>query len=130
MTDQDYGKLDNTVRQYKKMLKKNNPELFKKREDGVDNSKEMLDESLEGIQIGNRVQILEKEVRGEVRYLGKVPDLGLGVFIGVALDEPFGNVDGSLNGVKYFDCYPRYGLFLRKTQIEVGDFPELEMDEF
>ena len=47
--------------------------------------------------------------------MGWVPDLGLGVFIGVSLDEPYGNIDGTFNGVRYFECYPRYGLFLRKN---------------
>jgi dynactin complex subunit len=69
-------------------------------------------------------------VRGEIRYLGRVPDLGLGVFIGVALDEPLGNIDGSCNGVRYFETYPRYGIFLRKGQINVGDYPELDFEEF
>jgi dynactin complex subunit len=43
--------------------------------------------------------LIDKEIRGEVRYLGRVPDLGIGVFVGVALDEPYGNTDGSFNGV-------------------------------
>ncbi len=55
MSDQDYDKLDNTVRKYKKMLQKNNPELFKKKEENQINTQEMLDESLEGIHINDRV---------------------------------------------------------------------------
>jgi len=45
------------------------------------------------------------------------------------LDEPWGNNDGSLNGVKYFETFQKYGIFLRPNQIEVGDFPELEIEE-
>lgn len=38
MTDEDYNKLDGTVWKYKKMLRQNNPELFKKREEIADNT--------------------------------------------------------------------------------------------
>lgn len=57
-----------------------------------------------------------------------MPDLDLGYHIGVILDEPFGNTNGVVNGVKYFETYPKYGAFLRADQINVGDFPPI--DEF
>lgn len=32
-------------------------------------------------------------------------------------------------GQKYFNCINKFGLFLRPDKIEVGDFPELELDD-
>lgn len=64
-----------------------------------------------------------------MKYVGKVPDLGDGYFVGVKLDEPWGSSDGTVNGVKFFETFPKYGVFLRPNEIEVGDFPELEIEE-
>ena len=61
--------------------------------------------------------------------MGKVPDLGDGYFIGIQLDEPWGNNDGTVNGVKFFDCFEKYGIFRRPNEIHVGDYPELDIDE-
>jgi tubulin-folding cofactor B len=47
----------------------------------------------------------------------------------VELDEPWGNTDGSITGVAYFECQSKYGIFRRPSEIEVGDFPELDIDE-
>ena len=33
--------------------------------------------------------------RGEVKYIGKIPELGLGYYVGIMLDEPFGTSDGT-----------------------------------
>lgn len=53
------------------------------------------------ISVGSRCKI-ENGARGTVSYVGKVVDLGPGYYIGVLLDEPFGNSDGKVKGVKYF----------------------------
>ena len=34
-----------------------------------------------------------------------------------------------MKGVKYFDCFPKYGLFVRPDKAIMGDFPELDMDD-
>lgn len=44
----------------------------------------------------------EVGARGEICFVGKVPDLGAGYFVGVRLDEPFGTSNGVIKGVKYF----------------------------
>lgn len=56
-------------------------------------------------------------------------DLGLGYFVGVRLDEPFGTGTGVIKGVKYFDAQDKYGIFVRPNTIEVGDFPVLDIDD-
>jgi len=45
------------------------------------------------------------------------------------LDEPFGKNDGKYINIKYFDCPDKYGLFVRPDKIDIGDYPELELDD-
>jgi len=49
--------------------------------------------------------------------------------VGIKLDEPFGKNDGHYLSIKYFDCPENYGIFLRPDKIEVGEFPEIEMED-
>lgn len=51
------------------------------------------------------------------------------VWIGIKLDEPMGNCDGSLKGKRYFAAKPKFGTFVRPTTIKVGDYPEEDIDE-
>ena len=73
--------------------------------------------------------MLEMNHRGEIKYIGKIAELGEGYFVGIKLDEPFGKNSGSVKGVKYFECAESYGLFVRPNKIEEGDFPELDLDD-
>lgn len=68
--------------------------------------------------------------RGTVHYIGDIPEItgSVGAWIGVKLDEPTGKNDGSVQGKRYFESQPNYGVFVRPERVEVGDFPEL--DEF
>ncbi len=56
-------------------------------------------------------------------------DLGQGFFVGVKLDEPFGNSNGVVNGVKYFEASDKFAVFVRPNALEIGDFPELDIDD-
>lgn len=60
-------------------------------------------------------------------YVGKVGSLK-GLFVGVRYDEPFGKNNGSFEGVPYFECPPNYGSFVRPNLVQVGDYPELEVN--
>ena len=67
-------------------------------------------------------------MRGEVAYVGPVGGLERGYWIGVKLDEPVGDNNGTIGGKKYFDCGPKFGIFVRPLDLKVGDYPE--KDEF
>ncbi len=80
------------------------------------------------IGIGSRCK-LGSGARGEVKFVGKIMDLGQGYFVGVKLDEPFGNSNGMVKGVKYFEAGDKFGIFVRPNALEIGDFPELDIDD-
>lgn len=44
-------------------------------------------------------------------------DLGNGYFVGILLDEPYGDSNGSVKGVKYFEADNKYGIFIRPNKI-------------
>lgn len=81
-----------------------------------------------GIPIGSRCK-LSSGARGEVRYVGKIMDLGHGYFVGVKLDEPYGDSNGIIKGVKYFEAADKYATFVRPNTLEIGDFPILDIDD-
>jgi tubulin-folding cofactor B len=63
------------------------------------------------MQIGQRCQ-LENGARGEIKYIGKVIDIGYGWFIGIELDQPVpGFGDGTVEGMYYFMCDIGKGVF-------------------
>jgi len=68
--------------------------------------------------------------RGEVKYVGKVKELGPGYWIGVQLDEPSGDSNGSVKGKVYFEANNKFGVFARPADLVTGDFPcEDEFDD-
>lgn len=70
--------------------------------------------------------------RGTVRFLGKIsslPGSPNAPWIGVALDEPFGKNDGSVNGERFFQCEKNRGVFVRSEKVDIGDYPELGLEE-
>ncbi|EFA86144.1 dynactin 150 kDa subunit [Heterostelium album PN500] len=66
------------------------------------------------IQVGTRVTISGKPEFGEgtVRYVG-MTKFNSGRWVGIELDQPVGKNDGSVQGVKYFDCKAPHGIFVK-----------------
>ncbi|KAL9052140.1 MAG: hypothetical protein Q9162_005601 [Coniocarpon cinnabarinum] len=51
-----------------------------------------------------------------VQFAGKT-SFADGDWVGVLLDEPTGKNDGCVKGVRYFECEPQHGMFLRPSAI-------------
>jgi len=75
------------------------------------------------ISLGQRCLLGDGFRRGEVVFVGIVKELGYGFWIGVKLDEPLGDSNGSVKNKSYFQCENKYGVFVRPDYVKVGDFP-------
>jgi tubulin-folding cofactor B len=80
-----------------------------------------------GMKAGDRCEVKLGGKRGEVKFVGKIPAIAPGYWIGVQYDEPVGKNDGSVKGKRLFTCPPNYGGFLRPDKLLVGDYPELDI---
>ena len=103
-----------------------------------------------GIHVGNRCEVplaSGSKARGVVAFVGAFAkrdtfvvafsqlilsaghtDLAPGFWVGVKLDEPVGDSNGSVKSRPYFACLEKFGLFARPATVQVGDFPELGLD--
>lgn len=124
ISEEDYLKRKDNLRNYRQKLM-SDPEYKKMLKDFQGPSYE---EEAKQIKVGQRCLLGDGTRRGEVKYVGKVPELGFGFFIGVLLDEPLGDCNGTQKGKKYFECEKKYGIFVRPNFLKVGDFPPI--DEF
>jgi len=79
-----------------------------------------------GMKVGDRCEVTVGGKRGEVKFVGRIPAIAPGFWIGVQYDEPVGKNDGSVKGNQFFSCPPKYGGFLRPDKLQVGDYPELD----
>ena len=61
-----------------------------------------------------------------MKYVGKCQGLGAGYWVGVQLDEPTGDTNGTVKGKQFFECPDKFGAFVRPNEVEVGDFPALD----
>ena len=41
------------------------------------------------------------------------------IWVGVEFDKPCGKNDGSVNGVRYFECKPNHGLFAHPSKFKM-----------
>uniref|UniRef100_A0A8D8UKG3 Restin homolog n=1 Tax=Cacopsylla melanoneura TaxID=428564 RepID=A0A8D8UKG3_9HEMI len=64
------------------------------------------------IRLGDRVIVMSAQgsKTGVLRFKGTT-QFAQGEWCGVELDEPVGKNDGTVEGVRYFQCEPRFGLF-------------------
>ena len=65
--------------------------------------------------IGDRV-IVSNTKHGYIQYLGTT-QFAAGEWAGVVLDEPLGKNDGSVKGIRYFQCEPKRGVFARPDKL-------------
>ncbi|XP_051934103.1 CAP-Gly domain-containing linker protein 3 [Hippocampus zosterae] len=67
-------------------------------------------------EVGDQVLVAGQK-QGIVRYFGKT-DFAPGLWFGVELDRPTGKHDGSVFGVRYFSCLPKYGVFAPPSRVQ------------
>ena len=123
MADADYDKRDDTYRKFRAKQLATNPN-FKSYVGQVD--KDHQKEEAKEIEVGQRCETTVGAKRGEVMYVGKVPGLERGYWVGVKLDEPTGDSNGKVKEKTYFECAANFGLFVRPTDLKVGDYPEID----
>lgn len=81
--------------------------------------------SVSHAHVDGRCQVSPGERRGRVAYVGEIPEIGTGWWVGVVLDEPLGQNDGTFGGKLYFETPgSKYGCVVRGKHVQVGDFPE------
>eukprot|EP00485_Elphidium_margaritaceum_P022907 CAMPEP_0202710608 /NCGR_PEP_ID=MMETSP1385-20130828/22566_1 /ASSEMBLY_ACC=CAM_ASM_000861 /TAXON_ID=933848 /ORGANISM="Elphidium margaritaceum" /LENGTH=1085 /DNA_ID=CAMNT_0049370179 /DNA_START=85 /DNA_END=3342 /DNA_ORIENTATION=+ len=63
--------------------------------------------------IDDQVEVKFRGV-GQIRFIGNLEHIKqMGVWYGIQLKDRSGRHDGTVNGVKYFECAPQYGLHCR-----------------
>ncbi|KAK3561126.1 hypothetical protein QTP86_028288 [Hemibagrus guttatus] len=68
------------------------------------------------IEVGDQVLVAGQK-QGIVRFYGKT-DFAPGFWFGVELEQPTGKHDGSVFGVRYFSCLPKYGVFAPPSRVQ------------
>ena len=144
MSDVEYDARDDTYRKFKEARLREDPtwtlqkEIAKNKEmmgggrgprleagNEAGTSEEVDQEVLAShIKAGQRceVQTSQGAKRGVVRVVGQeLAGLPGGWFVGVEYDEPVGRNDGSVKGVRHFECADGYGAFVRPGVVSVGE---------
>ena len=126
ISEEAYNKRDDTFRSFKQRMQAAGNSNFVKK-DGESIYEDFMKEEAEEIKEGQRCQLNVGERRGEVKYVGKVAGMGAGYWVGVQLDEPTGDSNGTYKGKKYFETQAKCAAFIRPNELQVGDFPEKDM---
>lgn len=72
------------------------------------------------MEVGERV-IVAGQRKGTIRFIGET-QFAPGTWFGVELDKPAGKNNGTVGGVQYFTCKPKYGVFAPLSRIQkLGD---------
>uniref|UniRef100_A0A2D4HEV6 CAP-Gly domain-containing protein n=1 Tax=Micrurus lemniscatus lemniscatus TaxID=129467 RepID=A0A2D4HEV6_MICLE len=80
-------------------------------------SSEKQEDTLLGFSIGDRV-LVSNVYPGTLKFKGWT-NFDKGFWAGVELDEPEGNNNGSYNGIQYFDCKEKHGIFAPPQKISL-----------
>ncbi|XP_006835344.1 PREDICTED: CAP-Gly domain-containing linker protein 4 [Chrysochloris asiatica] len=73
--------------------------------------------SCEGeLHLGDRVLVVGQRI-GTIKFFGTT-NFAPGYWYGIELEKPHGKNDGSVGGVQYFSCSPRYGIFAPPSRVQ------------
>ncbi|KAI1704971.1 CAP-Gly domain-containing protein [Ditylenchus destructor] len=67
-------------------------------------------------RLGDRCQITADGREGIVAFVGTT-SFAPGDWVGLVLEKPDGKNDGSVTGVRYFECRPKHGVFCRPSKL-------------
>ncbi|KAL1783580.1 CAP-Gly domain-containing linker protein 4 isoform X1 [Sigmodon hispidus] len=68
------------------------------------------------LRLGERVLVVGQRV-GTIKFFGTT-SFAPGHWYGIELEKPHGKNDGSVGGVQYFSCSPRYGIFAPPSRVQ------------
>ena len=123
ISDEAYDKRDDTFRKFKEKMIAKDPDFMTKNKKKIE--EDYQEEEAKAITVGDRCEVIG-ERRGEVKYVGKIPELANGYWVGIQLDEPTGDSNGKCGATSYFECPDKYGVFFRPQDIKVGDYPPVD----
>ncbi|TMW69407.1 hypothetical protein Poli38472_001563 [Pythium oligandrum] len=128
ISEEDYDKREKTVRAYKRDQLAKDPNWKPKpmanaARAPVDPATVPGPETVEHMRVGDRCEVQPGGRRGQVQFIGEVPEIAAGYWVGVLFDEPVGKGTGTVKGKVYFPCEPKYGGFIRPHNVAVGEFP-------
>jgi tubulin-specific chaperone B len=145
MNDEDYDKRKDSMRNYIKEQRAKNPD-FKLKPKGMTTMGKTPEgmfgatpegegasapeeipgiESVVGVEIGMRCEVQPGARRGVIMWVGESEALKPGYWVGVKLDEPLGMNNGTIKGMKLFECGENHGSMCRGKNVTVGDFPDM-----
>ncbi|XP_008564619.1 PREDICTED: CAP-Gly domain-containing linker protein 4 [Galeopterus variegatus] len=68
------------------------------------------------LHLGERVLVVGQRI-GTIKFFGTT-NFAPGYWYGIELEKPHGKNDGSVGGVQYFSCSPRYGIFAPPSRVQ------------
>merc|ERR1712154_359821 len=70
------------------------------------------------VTVGDIVKVKKNGCHGIVRFIGETQFKPGIIWYGIQLEEKKGKNNGIVDGVRYFLCDAKYGMFVKETQIE------------
>ncbi|XP_063902095.1 uncharacterized protein LOC135121745 [Zophobas morio] len=68
------------------------------------------------MELGSKVKV--RGLYGVIKFMG-FTSFAPGEWIGIELQSPKGKNNGCIQGVRYFECQEKHGIFVRKTQVNI-----------
>ncbi|XP_058143776.1 CAP-Gly domain-containing linker protein 4 [Dasypus novemcinctus] len=115
---QSYPKKSNASSHIKKTMSKS-PSVSSRASAGLNSSSTSVANNTrcEGeLHLGERVLVVGQRI-GTIKFFGTT-NFAPGYWYGIELEKPHGKNDGSVGGVQYFSCSPRYGIFAPPSRVQ------------